>query len=337
MAADSSTHQAKGGIARAESLTAEARSEIARKAAAARWNPGVPKATHEGVLNIDGIQIACAVLEDGRRLITQSGFMLALGRSRQAKGRAYYRGDDNLPAFLTARNLKPFIPNDLEVSSTQVEFRPLRGTRAFGYPAELLTQVCYVFIDAKLKGRLTHNQEHIANRAHILAKALATVGVTALIDEATGFQEARDRHALQAILDAYLAKELAAWAKRFPDEFYREIFRLRDWKWSRTGGKMPKLVGKLTNDIVYHRLAPELVRELERKNPRDEKGQRQSKHHQWLTSDVGHPALAQHLHATIALMRASDTWGDFRKLLDRSLPRRTKVDDLPLFSPSNAP
>ena len=31
--------------------------------------------------------------------------------------------------------------------------------------------------------------------------------------------------ALQAILDAYLRKELA-WAKRFPDEFDRQIFRL---------------------------------------------------------------------------------------------------------------
>jgi len=36
--------------------------------------------------------------------------MKALGRARQAKGRQYYDGDVNLPAFLTAKNLKPFIP-----------------------------------------------------------------------------------------------------------------------------------------------------------------------------------------------------------------------------------
>lgn len=32
-----------------------------------------------------------------------------------------YDGDVNLPAFLTAKNLKPFIPNDLYVTSSQSE------------------------------------------------------------------------------------------------------------------------------------------------------------------------------------------------------------------------
>ncbi len=36
-------------------------------------------------------------------------------------------------------------------------------------------------------------------------------------------QETRDKKALQAILDRYLRRELATWAKRFPDEFYRQI------------------------------------------------------------------------------------------------------------------
>ena len=43
--------------------------------------------------------------------------MLALGRALQAKGREYYKGDVNLPAFLIANNLKPFISYDLEVTS----------------------------------------------------------------------------------------------------------------------------------------------------------------------------------------------------------------------------
>ena len=65
----------------------------------------------------------------------------------------------------------------------------------------------------------------------LLMRGLAHVGIIALVDEATGFQQIRDRDALQAILDAYLRKELAAWAKRFPDEFYQQIFRLRGWQW----------------------------------------------------------------------------------------------------------
>lgn len=86
--------------------------------------------------------------------------MLALGRSRQAKGREYYDGDVNLPAFLTAKNLKPFISKELEVTSSQVEFKPLKGARAFGYPAELLPSVCGVFLDADEASALTSMQKH---------------------------------------------------------------------------------------------------------------------------------------------------------------------------------
>ena len=53
--------QSKGGLARAEALSPEERSEIAAKAAAARWN--LPKATHEGDLRLGDYTIHCAVLE----------------------------------------------------------------------------------------------------------------------------------------------------------------------------------------------------------------------------------------------------------------------------------
>jgi hypothetical protein len=73
---------------------------------------------HEGDLKIGEAVIPCAVLDTKQRVLTQSGVMKALGRARQAKGRSYYDGDVNLPAFITAKNLKPFIPNDLYVTST---------------------------------------------------------------------------------------------------------------------------------------------------------------------------------------------------------------------------
>lgn len=113
-------------------VVAQQRTEIARKAARAKWDNSLPQATHEGDLQIGGTSIPSAVLADGRRVLTQSGVMRSLGRARQAKGRQYYKGDVNLPAFLTAQNLKPFISKDLEVTSSQIEFRTVRGTKAFG-------------------------------------------------------------------------------------------------------------------------------------------------------------------------------------------------------------
>jgi hypothetical protein len=84
-------------------------------------------------------------------------------------------------------------------------------------------------------------------------------------------------------------------------------------------------VGKLTNDVVYERLAPALLDELQNRNPKDERGRRKTTHHQWLTEDVGHPALAQHLHAVIGLMRASGNWKQFHDLLDKAFPKRGSV------------
>jgi hypothetical protein len=176
--------------------------------------------------------------------------MLALGRARQAKGRQHYKGNVNLPAFLTAQNLKPYISSALEVTSSQIEFITTKGTRAFGYSADLLPEVCDVFIKAERAGALQHNQEHIAERAHIIMKALAHVGIAGLVDEATGYQEVRDKRALQAILDSFLRTELAAWAKRFPDEFYEHIFRLRGWTWKGRGVNPPCAL------YEGHRLSP---------------------------------------------------------------------------------
>lgn len=168
--------KAKGGFARAEILPPERRQEIARKAAEARWSKDMPRATYEGTIKLGDVEIACAVLDDGQRMITQSGFMRALGRSRQAKGRQYYKGDVNLPAFLTAQNLKPYISSDLEVTSSQVEIRFLNGQKAFAYSANLLPDVCDVFIRAERDNVLKDNQRHIADGDIALGKPSAIDG-----------------------------------------------------------------------------------------------------------------------------------------------------------------
>ena len=187
-------------------------------------------------------------------------------------------------------------------------------------------------MDAKNAGVLKPVQMSTAKAAEVLVRALAQTGIIALVDEATGYQEVRDRLALQAILDRFLRKEFAAWAKRFPDEFYREIFRLKGWQWRGMKVNRPQVVAHYTRDVVYARLAPGVLRELEERNPRDERGNRRAKHHQWLTEDVGHPALAQHLYAVIGLMRIADDWDEFKRYADRAYPKRKDTMQLPLFA-----
>jgi hypothetical protein len=315
---------AEGGKKRAQALTKDQRRDIARQAAEARWAAEgklkVLRATHEAHVDIAGFMLPCAVLEDGTRVLSRFGFMQGIGRTGKAKGGRRYDEESKIPVFLTADNLKPFITNELLENSAPVPFRPLGGGGiAMGYRAELLTQVCNVFINAKFAGVLKANQEHIAERCKLLSQGFATVGIAALIDEATGYQDVRAHDALARILEAFVAKEIQPWVSTFPPEFYKEMFRLRGIPFTGTL-KRPKYIGHLTNNLVYKRLAPGVLVELRQKNPVTESGRRKTTHHRWLTPAVGHPKLLHHLGKVTALMAISKDWKEFEAMLNKHMP-----------------
>ena len=287
----------------------------------------LPKAIVTGVLQIGDARIPCAVLDDAEntRVLTQAGFLAALGRSRTPKS-GQNEAVANLPAFLRAKNLEPFISNDLVRSSAPIIFGTekgggLAGNKGFGYRATLLPEICWVYHDARKAGKLLPSQAHVADYCDALLRGLTNVAIDALIDEATGFQDIRMRNALQKLLEKYVTRELQPWIKTFGDDFYKQIFRLNDWPYDPSSVKRPSVIGKWTNDIIYDRLAPAVKDELHKLTERDEHGRLKNKLFQHLTPDTGHPALKAHLGAVEALMRASADWGRFRRLLQRAFPK----------------
>lgn len=321
-------YHSKGGKARASKLTPEQRSEIARKAAKVRHdNKSLPRATHEAndtPLKIGNAEIPCYVLEDGTRVLSQRGMVSSLGMKRGGAG-----GGDRLGYFISSKSINPFVNNDLRAAiDNPIKFRTLSGSIALGYKAESLADLCDAVLQVRQDGKLHPQQQHIAKQAEILVRSFARVGIIALVDEATGYEEVRERQALQALLDKYIRKEYAAWVKTFPDEFFKEIFRLKNWTWKGTN-KRPGVVGHYINDIIYNRLGPGVLDELGKKNPPNQSGNRTVRHHQWLTDDIGVPALAQHMYATIGMMRAFETWEEFKSAFDRSFP--PKDSTLPLL------
>jgi hypothetical protein len=131
-----------------------------------------------------------------------------------------------------------------------------------------------------------------------------------------------------------LRKELAAWVKRFPDEFYENIYKLKGWTWPGMSKNRYSVVAHYTNDLVYERLAPGLLEELKRKTPMDEKGNRRNKFHQWLNDEIGDPLLAQHLHSLIMFQRLALSngygWTRFTRMVDQVIPKRGSNLELPL-------
>ena len=315
---------AKGGLARRESMDAETRKEIAREAALARWGDTLPLASHTGELVIAGRRIACAVIDTPnghKRLLTQETFLDAIGRARKAKGGKGSEGlieRESLPPFLAAENLIPFVSDELRESSAPIVFRSPRGGRAFGYDAMLLPMVCEVYLKARDEKKDLRSQEHIVKACDLLMRGLARVGIIALVDEATGFQEQRAKDELTRILEHYIATELMPWTKMFPDDFFRHVYRLQGWDYKPGTAKRTQYVGKLINKYIYEELPPGVLPELRRLNPRSDRGYRQHKHFQYLTADTGNPHLDRQITAVLTIMKISDTRRDFEENLKKA-------------------
>lgn len=277
----------------------------------------VLKATHgspNNPLKIGDFEIPCYVLEDGTRVLSGRGMQQALALGQ--------RHGTLLKEFLSKDNLQPFINKGLAmVLSSPIRFiRPGRGGRvALGYEATILADICDAVLTARDEGVLNNKQLLIAKQCEILTRAFAKVGIIALVDEATGYQEVRDRNELNRILEAYIAKELLPWTKRFPDEFYEQLFRLLSWRYSPLSAKRPGFVGTLTNQLVYEKLPPGVLNELREINP-SAKGRRKHKHHQFLTEEIGNPHLEKHIASVTTLMRISPNYKTFKRYFDKAFP-----------------
>lgn len=282
----------------------------------------ITRAVSEGKAIINGIELPCAVLETGDRVFNRTEFMHSIGRKGKAKGGRKYDAEFEIPVFISAQNLQPYITDDLLNNSQPIQFIPEQGGQSqIGYKVELLPEVCNLFIDANEAGVLKPNQVHIAEQCKILVRGFQTIGIIALVDEATGYQDLRARDALEKLLEKYLTDHKLNWAKRFPDDFYKQMFRLKGWQYSSLGfSKRPGVAGKYTNDIVYERLAPKVLEELEKRNPKVN-GHRKDRHHQYLTEDFGHPKLKEHITGVIALMKAAPNWTSFRRMIERVYPK----------------
>ena len=101
----------------------------------------------------------------------------------------------------------------------------------------------------------------------------------------------------------------------------------------RTSIVLRRISRSSTSHRLYQRIAPSLLEELEKKSPKDEKGNRKNKLHQWLTEDIGDPMLAQHIHSLIMFQRLALAsgfgWNRYVKMVDQVMPKRGNTLELP--------
>nr|DAE97391.1 MAG TPA: P63C domain protein [Caudoviricetes sp.] len=268
---------------------------------------------YDGELNLNGLKISCYVLQDGRRILSTSGMQKALAIVNDEKERSSGR----LAEILSSKHVSSCISNE-NLSAKISPILCYRGAqRIAGYEASVLPEICEIMLKVR-DYAVTNNielgsrQKAVIAQSDIIIRALARVGIIALVDEATGYQYDREKDELQKILKAYISEELLPWQKRFPDVFYKELFRLNGWDFTVNGiKKRPGIIGKWSNMFIYEELPNGVLDELKKKTPKSESGNRTSRYHQLLTLDIGEPNLEKQINKVITLFQVSDNMKQF--------------------------
>ncbi len=289
-------------------------------------SPAQPKPPYKVVahradrpLKIGEIEIPCYVLENEERVLSQRGFLDATGFSR--RHRVGTGGGAQITDFEPPNWLKPFTDAvwGVEPKSPIPLISPATTGNVviYSYPATMLPELCGAVMEAHRKDATTSRQGAIVERASILLRGFAKVGIIALIDEATGYQRVRAERALAEILKEYLSEELQPWVRTFPYEFYEQLYRLREWGEPAPNGKMPSAIGRDTVDLVYSRLAPGVYEEVTARTPRLSGGELKWRLSRWFSPNQGHAKLRKHIDGVIVLMKSSIDWKDFKTRLPK--------------------
>ncbi|MCW6512633.1 P63C domain-containing protein [Lichenifustis flavocetrariae] len=327
--------QSKGGRARAEALTPEKRQEIARAAAVAKHAKaqmtaavGMPKAVSQGSLPIGDTTIDVYVLEDRRRLIHKRGIARALGL-RSAGGNAFMK-------TISRKGLGSAIsPELLTKIENPIEFIPLNGDPAHGYPAEVFIEVCDAIMSAARTGKLAQSQHFLGIQAEFIVRSAAKIGIIGLIDEATGFIADKRREEYRDLWTQFIRDECRAYEAEFPEKFFDSIYRLYGLKRKDPKSfRHPQFFGKFIRKYVYAPLANSkgaILEELDAKNPVVyANGGRRYKMFQFLSDEIGMPAVKGHLWQVVGIAASSSDKAAYDRAFYRAFP-----EALPLGSQGN--
>lgn len=334
--------KAVGGKARWANLTPEQRKEASAKLVAAKAEKAkLPVAAYSGTLKIGDIEIACHVLDNGLQVLSERAVTKALGGKRggshwkRLKAQEGQESDEpsiTLPV-LSATNIAPYVDAELaEGLQNKIYFRTQEGmSDGHGIEARLLPMILNTLLKVRDAKAEHPSQRDIIVQADLLMRGFALVGITALIDEATGYKRDKEKEALAKILEAFVAKEMQPWVRTFPPEFFENMCRLNGVEYPPKGNRMPQYFGHIINDVVYSRLAPTLLQELKKAKSASE---RKAKLFQFLTTDMGHPKLQQHLAVTVVLQNMAKSQANWIELMDQHRPKFNTTMRLDLNNPN---
>lgn len=282
------------------------------------------KATHQGVIKINGKDIKCAVLNDGTRVLTSESLFETFEKSK--KGTKNLKSQvTKLPYFLQSNTLKPYLNKEFFQVTQPIIYINKRGKQVTGFKAQILPKVCSVLLKARRGNALRKNQLDLAEKAELIQEAYSELGIIAHIDEATGKREELKKNDYQKLINMFLAPEFRN-DKRFPRELFERVCQLRGWKYDPDKTNYTPEMGNIINKYIYNVMPKEVMTIIRSLNP-GEYGSRKHKFHQGLSKDFAVKILDNQINRVLTLLKASETWNGFEKLYNKlAVGQRTLLD-----------
>lgn len=287
-------------------------------------------ATHRGNFKKDfGIDVDCYVLNDERHtaVISKRGMARSLGMSDRGNSITNLVQSKSLSEIITsADGLREKLSNPLifkDSLSADGKLNPI----VHGYDVTILIDLCQAIKKANEEGKLAPNQKHIARQAGIIVAASAKAGIKGLVYALSGYDVTREE--IISSFKRFVAQEARGYEKEFPDELYKEWYRLYQEK--RPKKNKPWRFMHLTNSQVYKPLARSNGRLLKLlKVHKREYGNKNNRLHQFL-AEIGVKALRQHLGQLLAIAKLAKSRVEyecnFEKLFSDQLPLGLSLDE----------
>jgi hypothetical protein len=213
------------------------------------------KPTHQGSLKIGDKIIPCAVLPDKTRVLSERAIAAALGLKRGGSHWIRKReneGGADLPVYLSSPWLQPFISEELKAALNDRRKYLGFGGEVNGLKALDFPEVLNAYLRARDSGKLNERQAEVARQADMLIRGFAKVGIIALVDEATGYQEEREKDELRTLFGEILRKEAGDYYSKFQDDFFDMLYKIYKLKRNPIHkNRHPQFFGKFIRKYVY--------------------------------------------------------------------------------------
>jgi hypothetical protein len=266
----------------------------------------------KGQFKIMDFETTAYILEDGTALISRTKMFEAIGMKKRGGSRSVN------PSFVGAVNLQSFIKPELQKQLEGIQFYD-GGMLRTAYPAEILPSICEVYLDARRAGVLTPNQERIAEVCEILLISFSKVGIRALIYEQLGFEKFKHPEAFRMLIEGYLADEIRKWSKEFPDALFMQMDRIYGNERT-TSRNRPQYYAGFIRKYIYDPIESGVVlKKLDEKIPKDDKGRKKKRLHSAASVDIGLPAIKAQIFQVLGVLKSSANKRTFESNYNRMM------------------